>query len=449
MRFIKSYGFENEAKKRTSPHKNSKNVCAPINVTNPLVSLTGEVVSYEEADYFNSLRNESYVGQFKTFLASYSEPLLDAIDFGLIHQHQLPNLNPVTFADAKKSVSEVRALLSSIPIKLIELLMVNVNAAKRELIAGGVPHNLIEEFDQRFSPDFDFSYDGSNLVFETPSIEDCAVIDINRFGANSKAASSLITFLCENSRLFEQGSNAAYYDYMEAGEPIEDKKTVEWINKVLSSELYQQGSLGQVSWLKLIQPLMVHINRQFDIDVHESLLMQFSDLNIDRFLSSDESYITELANELNSVDCDIDSLVTQLHSMLTTIASFSFLASRFEDSKKFLRLNKKNTRSAKILASIYNVASKAVDDEFLDVANEDHIGLRTFVLPDFIMEKNENAYRVIDDVYNRAYEVDELTLNFNIALSESHITAVTNVLINAYCTRLLEFISNRPQILDC
>lgn len=449
MRFIKGYGFENEAKKRTSPHENSKTVCTSINVTNPLVSLTGEVVSYEAVDYLNSLRNESYVGQFKAFLASYSEPLLDAIDLGLINQHQLPNLNPLTFADAKRSVGEVRELLSSVPIKLIELLMVNVNAAKRELIAGGVPHVLIEEFETKFSPDFDFSYDGSNLVFEAPSIDSCAVIDIDSFGANSKAASSLISFLCENSRLFEQGVNAAYYDYLEAGEPISDKKTVEWVDKVLGSELYQQGSVGQVSWLKLVQPLMVHINKSFHVEVHESLSMQFDDLNVDRFLSSDESYITELANERYSVDCDIGSLVTQLHSMLTTIASFSFLASRFEDGKKFSRLNKKNTRYAKLLASIYSVASKAVDDEILEIANEDHIGLRTFVLPDFLMEKNEKAYGVIDDIYNRAFDVDELALNFNITLSESHIQAVTNVLINTYCTRLLEFISHRPHILNC
>lgn len=444
MRFIKGCGFETKAKQNSSAYKYIKNVCATPNVTNPLISLTGEAVAYESPDYFTTLNENYYLSQVSGFFEHYSNSLVNAINLNVIHPNQLPNLRPTTIDEAKESINVLRHLLASVPIKLIEQLMPHIQTVKQELIAGGVPSDLIDAFVAQFKPDFDFSYKNTDLVFETPAIEGCLVINIESFRSNSKAASSLISLLCKGN-LFDQAHNAAYYNYMESGEPITDSKTIAWVHKLLSSKLNLEELKGQTMWVKLALPLVAHIQKEYDIEVSESLLMNFDGLDTERLMMLDEAYVDELAYSRLSTDFDMDSLVTYLHQMLNTISSFSYLASRFQDPDMFSKLNNKKASSAKILAAIYGVASKASDNVYLEVANEDHVGLRTFVLPDYINNNNEDAYRVIDEVYNHAYEMDELTLSYKISLTDNDMTAIKNMLINSYCMNFLSFLSECPK----
>ena len=250
--------------------------------------------------------------------------------------------------------------------------------------------------------------------------------------------------LCQQSHLFDEGYNASYYNHMYAGGVITDTKTVGRINKLLSSKLDLDELKQQIAWVKLALPLMAHVEKNYDYEISESLMMQFDELDSDRLLACDESYVDEFANSRLETGIDMDDLVVHIHSLLTTMASFSYLASRFKDPQLFSMLNNKKSRSSKMLAAIHEVASNAVDNTYLEIDNEDHIGLRTFVLPEFINSNNEAAYSAIDDVYNHAYEVDELSLTYKISLNESHITAVKNILINSYCINLLCFLSERP-----
>lgn len=444
MRFIEGCGFETKIKKDTRANKRIKNVCTAINITNPLVSLTGETLVYENSNYFNSLNESYYLSQVSDFIEHYSDTIISAINFNLIHPNQLPNLRPTTIDEAKESISHVRNLLANVPVKLIEQLMPHIHAAKKDLIAGGVPSELIEEFDAQFSPDFDFSYNNSELVFETPNIEGCLIVNIDSFRANSKAASALVSLLCKGN-LFDQGHNATYYNHMESCEPITDTKIIAQVNKLLSSKLDLDELQDQAAWVKLALPLLARIQNEYDIEISELLLMHFNDLDAERLMACDEGYVDELANSRINIDCELESLVTFFHQMLTRIASFSHVASRFQDPDMFSKLNNKRASSAKILTAIYDVASKATDNGYLEIANEDHVGLRTFVLTDYVTSDNEAAYGVIDDVYNHAYEVDELTLSYKISLTDSNITTVKNTLINSYCMNFLSFLSERAK----
>ncbi|PLT25110.1 hypothetical protein [Pseudoalteromonas sp. MelDa3] len=444
MRFIKGCGFETKIKTNTRANTRIKNVCTAINVTNPLVSLTGEALVYENSDYFNSLNDSYYLSQVSDFMEHYSTAIINAIDFNLIHPNQLPNLRPTTIDEAKESINLVRNLLANVPVKLVEQLMPHVDTAKKDLIAGGVPTELIEEFDAQFSPEFDFAYNNSELVFETPSIEGCLIVNIDSFRSNSKAASALVSLLCKGN-LFDQGHNAAYYNHMESGEPITDTKTIAQVNKLLSSKLDLDELQGQTAWVKLALPLLALIEKNYDIEVSESILMNFNDLDTDRLAACDEDYVDELATSRLSIDFELEELVTFYHRILTRIASFSYLASRFQDPEMFSKLNNKKASSAKILTAIYDVASKATDNGYLEIDNEDHVGLRTFVLTDYVCGDNEAAYSVIDDVYNHAYEVNELTLNYKVSLTDSDMTTVRNTLINSYCMNFLSFLSQRSK----
>lgn len=447
MRFIKDYGFEAKTKKNTSTKGHFKNVCSPINVTNPLISLSGETLTYERADYFETLNESHYLSQFTQFLERYTDAIVNAVDFKLIDANQLPNLQPVTITEARESLLVLRNLLSNVPVKLIEQLMQHVSSAKKDLIAGGVPSSLIEEFDTVFKPEFDFAYDNAEIVFETPVIDGGLLVNISNFRSNSKAASSLISLLCKG-KLFDIGSDAAHFNYMESGEAIRDKKTIAWVKKVLKSPLDIMDLKNQIAWIKLVLPLVAHIEVNYNIEISESLSMNFSDLDIGRLMACDYSYVDEVSNSRISQDFDIESLVNFFSGVLYTIASFSYLDSQFQSADSFSKLNNKKAESAQILEAIYTVASEATDNEYLEVANEDHMGVRTFVLPEYININNEDAYRVVDEVYNHAYELDEIALNFKIELTESHMTAIKNILINSYCMNFLAFLSERPRSLD-
>ncbi|MDC9563440.1 MULTISPECIES: hypothetical protein [unclassified Pseudoalteromonas] len=445
MRFIKGCGFETKITKNSSASECAKNVCTAINVTNPLISLTGESLTYEDSDYLESLNQAYYIAQANGFIQKYSNDIIEAINLKLIHPNQLPNLRPTTLADAKESVDTIRSILASVPNKLIELLMPHVHNAKKDLIAGGIPSEVIEEFEEKFSPEFDFSYINNELVLETPTIEGCLVVSIDSFRGNSKAASALVSMLCQQGSLFDEGYNASYYNHMQAGGVITDTKTVGRINKLLSSKLDLDELEQQIAWVKLALPLLADIEKNYDHEISESLMMNFDALDSERLLACDENYVDEFANSRLESDINMEELVVHIHRMLTTMASFSYLASRFKDPQLFSKLNNKKSSSGKMLAAIYEVASNAVDNTYLEIANEDHIGLRTFVLPEFLNQNNEDAYTAIDDVYNHAYEVDELTLTYQMSLNESHITAVKNLLINSYCMNLLGFLSERPK----
>lgn len=446
MRFINGENFKSGIVEHKSAKSAPKKIRTTTNVINPTTRLSGRKVSYSDEYKLDDKATEYYLIGFKSFLTSYSELLIDAIDMGLITESELPNFHPTTLSEGKAAHAAMKELIASIPYRIIQLLNKDIDAMKSELINSGVPSEIIAEFDSEKPMDFDLTISNGGLILNTPFVDSAIVVDVHNFRSNSKAAGSLISLLCKG-RLYETAYNAGYYNVLEVGSPIEDKKILKKINSVLNSRIDTTEKEGKLSWFKLAMPVCEQLENKCNIEFAEYLYMLVEDLDIKRMFAFDKNYITEMLEENSSEDCKLDDFINHAKYVLQTVMSFSYLREKLTDEGSFSKLIQMKSPSGQILNAIHKVAVKAFDNECLEVSNDEGLGVPTFILPEYLNNKNQIAYENIDQIYNYAMEVDELNTSYEVKVIDSQLIAVKNTLINSYCTQLLAFISQRPSIL--